>query len=337
MTIAAPPVGSAGRLEAMRSMAGGRSRVGVIALFISLMLASAAIAAPAAAWADGTGSDLVIGPIKVHHHFTLSLGVGCGREANTSTGITFLRGNASRALALFDYTVSSHCTLRGSRATVSASAGKLVELSLHVASVGRAVKLPSPPSCKGHEVSRPVKLAGKLILRIHPGVFGTVAVHRIAGALDNTASLRCTEPKGQIPSIDLTATFGSPGSEVTLTASESRSGRREVTVAKTDDISSSLTGSYVLSLHGGAALFSASRSLESAKVSALRGYSRGSLSFAPSSACVSTPKYRFGTLSGTLTVADPAGGAIQLVGSQATFASLTTELGVPALCTPPSP
>jgi hypothetical protein len=311
----------------------GRECLRAVALASALTLCAAvSLSAAGAAQAAGFSADLVIGPIKAAHGFTVTLrDTGCDTRSGALT-VQYVK-RAGQDSLVHEYTGRSSCRISGSLASGSLTArwGNALRLRLAFIRTGRRHHGGRPPTgCAGAVVAtRTGRADGRLGLMIHARALGAVNLGGAAAVADQSSRLRCTPSAPEAGTV-LSGRFGSLG----LAAIEPARGERTVSIeaAGSDAPARGVTGELLVRLAGGPSLFDVSSGLAGATVSGAAPFTRGALSFSSVPACAGYPGARNGTFGGTLTVLDPVRGALSLVGPSASEGALTIGRAKPGPC-----
>jgi hypothetical protein len=314
----------------------GARIVGRVGIALVLAALAAALTAPGAL-ADGgpPGSiGLAIGPIAAHNGFTLEIQAPVCR-ARSPLNVTFFRGRERQISYGYGDASTSTATAADchavalQRATISARWANALRLSLHLVGLGRFVKVAEPPFCKGNPGrAREVTLAGTLSVAIGPRLFGRIRLRRVRGTLSKAGRLRCRPPSSS-SQVSLEATFA--GGRGFLSAFSGPHGSNTVIVSESiPGPVKNVPGFFDAYMTGGA-LFSWAPNLSSAHIGAAPPITRGSLQFQASTGCT-TSSAAAGTLTGTLTVANPLNGPLVLDGASAGSTFITRGNAPPPSC-----
>lgn len=294
---------------------------------LALALMVALVAWPAGtALADGGGWAIVVGPLKAHHGFKLSVtGISCAGPYHKyqSVLVSYVRSGSHYSLG-HTYNGPPHksgCKLAGTLKSGSmfAHAGKLVDIKLSFHGKGATKRLAAPKGCTGkYGTYRAAVGSGTLTVKIHPGVFGTFRLRKVKAILENAnGKLSC---QSTFPAYSLSG-YGTVGG---VAAFQMPSGLRTVNLyASGESPGAKLTGSLDATFTGtGAGLFSAASDLSSAHIGGVSPLLTGAISFTGTSSCPSNSNFEFGTLAGQLTLHDPVLGPVVFSGASFSSAQL---------------
>jgi hypothetical protein len=300
-----------------------RSRlVAVVATVAGALLVSAATAA--------AKPQIVIGPIKVRHGYSLTITASnCNGKA--SLDVYYLKGK-SRDYISHDYsgpmlTCKVARSLRSGSLAADWPGALAFELSFRHG--GGLIRTPPGQGCHGSgSLSRAAHAHGLLEVGIHAGALGKIRRRKVTVAIERFGALRCTTPRAP-KEINVLGTFG----QVLLSGSQPRRGLRNVFIdAGGDDPAPGVNGNLFVSLEGGKSLFSARKDMSSAHFGAVKHFTSGSLTFSALPACPGSPNARNGSFSGAMTVDDPGLGAFTLVGSSASLPWIARGNAIPGTC-----
>jgi len=309
-----------------------------LAVAVLACLAAAIGASSAAAAANPPG--IAIGPIKVHHGYSLTV-FDSSCAANTSALTFAFSKGGSRLNVTDDYSGGppSRCSVSKKLGSGSLSAAwpGLATIKLAVRNAGKLTKPKVPPGCHGSGGSgRSARVTGTLKVAIDPGEFGAVNLHGAPAILDKSGNYSCGTSGGSAVTV-----FGDL-QLATISALQPRKGQRSIfiTVPGTG-LPGGIKDDFDLFAQGGKSVFNAPSSLDSATIGAERPYLTGSLSFTALPPCSTKVAARNGSFSGTLAVHDPVLGNYGLIGSSASAAFIAVGSAYPGSCngigsTPPS-
>lgn len=283
------------------------------ALIASLVL----LMAPAAAAADSSAVQFVVGPVAVGHGY--QLWATSDGPCNTG-GPPSLAHPAGRAAIEFIKRVPggieehsyagnpAKATCNLSTGAFKLSLGRLATIDVTFHHHGRPRKEQGSLlfGCGGSRpLIQPGMATGTFRVDIDPSFFGSVNVRRTGGSIQRQRSPRCDQ------NVEMLADFGSTLGAPLLVARAAPGGGSTLVIESAQIVNRSVIGNHAISLAGGAALFSPASDLSSATVTGPGGPVTGRLSF-------SNPQHAYsGSLTGSLTVAFDVIGAKLLAGSVA--------------------
>jgi hypothetical protein len=306
----------------MKARTATRSLVALIGFGLAML-------APIAA-ASGK-PDVVIGPIKAHHGFSLTITeTDCGPKPHLD--LLYVKGSADSVSHEYDGGTSTCNVGRslGSGSLTGDWAGVL-HFKLKLGHAGKLTKGRAPKGCRGSGgEGRIGRATGSLDISIHAGVFGVVRLHKAAALIERFGELKCKEPK---PPEDISVVGTFDQGQLFLSGDQPRKGKRLVLLsAFGDNPAAGVTGSMLMSLMGGKSLFDARSDLSSARIGSVAPFTRGAMSFTALPACPGSPNARNGAFSGALTMTDPVLGTITLVGSSAALPFIAIGDAIPGTC-----
>jgi len=243
--------------------------------------AVAAVGASTAA-AAASPPGIVIGPIKVHHGFTLTLfDSSCTSVANTG-GLTLEYSKGGSKLSIsHDYSGgASVCKLskKLGSGSLTASWPGVATIKLKVKNPGKLSKPKAPPGCHGSGgTGRNAVVRGTLKVDIHTGAFGKVNAHKAPAVLDTSGNFSC-KPTGN-NDISLFGIFG-PSPNAFVSGTQPPRGQRSVLISVTGaPLAGGITDEFGLYSQGASKVFNAASTLSSATIGAAAPYMTGSLTF----------------------------------------------------------
>jgi hypothetical protein len=295
--------------------------------------AVAAVGASTAA-AAASPPGIVIGPIKVHHGFTLTLfDSSCTSVANTGDlTLEYSKGGSKLSIS-HDYSGGvAVCKLskKLGSGSLTASWPGVATIKLKVKNPGKLSKPKAPPGCHGSGgTGRNAVVRGTLKVDIHTGAFGKVNAHKAPAVLDTSGNFSC-KPTGN-NDISLFGIFG-PSPNAFVSGTQPPRGQRSVLISVTGaPLAGGITDEFGLYSQGASKVFNAASTLSSATIGAAAPYMTGSLTFTALPPC-SPGAGRNGSFSGALVVHDPVLGVVTIAGSAATDASIALGSATPGFC-----
>lgn len=325
----------------------GRLHLRMVAVLAPLLL----VAAPAGASAARSYSMMTIGPIRVHHDYSLVVeGGGCNGQ-HPSVEVLFIK-ELRGGFEAHGYAATSK---QSCHLAPDASAGSLqlrlaegtasIDVAFHKQGPAKRRSLPPPCSGAGALIQRGV-VTGTFDVAIDGAFFGRIRLHRVSAKITRD-TITCNTQRSQHSPLELSASFGGSssssssssggggggfagsffGAPSTATTSASflnalrfPAGRTELTVGTTVAQPSGVSAFHSIELLGRRAVLAAAGNLDAAHIDSGSGPVQGHLRFQSARGCVGT--IRRGTLSGDLKIHFDVIGTQTLMGPSARGAKL---------------
>jgi hypothetical protein len=250
------------------------------------------------AFADG-GSAFTVGPVKVKHGYTASADAfGCGTQFAGGT-ISFTKvGKGWSESHSFGGANNATCQIAGNLASGTLKFKfRDVTVNIKFRKKGQAKTGSVPPGCSGPKPkTQPGIATGTIRISISKSFFGSVRLSKTSASVTK-AAYKCSGPPNSLKRTTFLNAFeGTEANATILSASQPPRGPRTVSIIKSV-VGAKMSVSHILTVTGGAALFSAQPDLSSARISGT-GKLHGHLAFKAKASCQGNS--RVGTVSGSL-------------------------------------